>query len=211
MDAGAAFRLTWAGSCSYSCGRPGERAGPSCRSGSISFGGEVRVDRASSPSRWHTQGPDKVRRFTGAVDAFPILIDADNILGEAFAFKAIPNGILVAPNGRIDAIVAGKFDIRRPETRQLVETWLEGDDIRVGTPEATPSVSADGLGLLREAAAALRRDDRAEAIRLLKLAYPLDPDNYIIRKQLWAVENPERFYIGDIDKEWQRQQLERGL
>ena len=71
--------------------------------------------------------------------------------------------------------------------------------------------SAEALRLFREATAAIRRGDRVEAIRLLKLAYPLEPDNYIIRKQLWAIENPERFYGGDIDREWQDHQLEQGL
>ena len=39
----------------------------------------------------------------------------------------------------------------------------------------------------------------------------LAPDNFIIRKQIWAVEHPEKFYQGEIDYDWQQEQLERGL
>jgi hypothetical protein len=36
----------------------------------------------------------------------------------------------------------------------------------------------------------------------------LDPDNLVIRKQLWRADHPERF--GEvIDGDWQRQQLAR--
>lgn len=158
------------------------------------------------------QGPEAPRRFVEKVDAsFPTLLDADNLLGQTFGFKAIPNGLLVSPEGRIDGIVAGKFDIRRTEWKELVQTWLSGSEIPVFEPPANLNWSSEALALFRRASAAVRRGDRPEAIRLLKEAYPLEPDNYIIRKQLWAIEHPERFYAGDIDYEWQRQQLEQGL
>ena len=37
----------------------------------------------------------------------------------------------------------------------------------------------------------------------------LDPGNYLIRKQIWAVENPDKFYNGDVDYDWQREQTAR--
>lgn len=158
-----------------------------------------------------TQGPAAARPFVEGLDAFPTLIDTENILGKTFGFKAIPNGILVGPGGRIDSIVAGGFDIRRPETKELVEGWLAGSDIPILEPSRDAAWSKEAHDLFREAAAAIRRNDRDTAVRLLKLAYPLDPDNYIIRKQLWAIEHPRRFYAGEIDKDWQRRQLEEGL
>jgi len=40
----------------------------------------------------------------------------------------------------------------------------------------------------------------------------LEPDNYLIRKQIWAVEHPEKFYSSDaVDSDWQREQLRKGL
>ena len=39
----------------------------------------------------------------------------------------------------------------------------------------------------------------------------LEPDNYIIRKQIWAVQNPDRFYAGEVDYAWQKEQMAQGL
>jgi len=57
------------------------------------------------------------------------------------------------------------------------------------------------------AAERLEQGDRSAALRHLKLALKRDPNNWIIRKQIWATEHPERFYDGDVDFAWQKQQL----
>ena len=41
-------------------------------------------------------------------------------------------------------------------------------------------------------------------------ARDLEPDNWVIRKQIWAVENPEQFYAGQVDSNWQQQQISQG-
>ena len=38
----------------------------------------------------------------------------------------------------------------------------------------------------------------------------LEPDNWVVRKQIWAVEHPERFYDGDVDSAWQKEQIQQG-
>ena len=45
-----------------------------------------------------------------------------------------------------------------------------------------------------------------EALRWWKTARELDPHNFTVRKQVWMVEHPERFYP-TIDTEWQKEQL----
>jgi hypothetical protein len=70
--------------------------------------------------------------------------------------------------------------------------------------------SDEALRLFRQAGAAVRRGDRAAAVELLNEAFPLEPDNYIIRKQLWAIEHPEKFYLDDVDFDWQDEQLASG-
>jgi len=40
-------------------------------------------------------------------------------------------------------------------------------------------------------------------------ALALDPGNWIIHKQIWAVEHPEAFYEGAVDYGWQKKELER--
>lgn len=48
------------------------------------------------------------------------------------------------------------------------------------------------------------------ALARLKQARDLAPDNWRIRKQIWALENPEKFYdTASPDYDWQKQQLER--
>lgn len=159
-----------------------------------------------------SQGGEKARPYAEPVlSTFPTVVDADNLLGQAFGFKAIPNGILVGPDGRIDGIVPGRFDIRTPQTRELVTRWLAANEAPLPEDAAERDWSTEALTLFRRAGAAVRRGERAEAIRLLKQAYPLEPDNYIIRKQLWAIEHPEKFYGAEIDYDWQKQQLEQGL
>jgi hypothetical protein len=159
-----------------------------------------------------TQGAAKARPYAEPYFAsFPTVVDADNLLGQAFGFKAIPNGILVSPEGKVDAMIAGRFEIRQPETRDLVQRWLATDEVPLAEDSQDLVWSDEALRLFRQAGAAVRRGDREEAINLLKLAYPLEPDNYIIRKQLWAIEHPERFYGEEIDYAWQREQLAQGL
>ena len=65
----------------------------------------------------------------------------------------------------------------------------------------------DSNELFRQGQAAYRDGRVDEALVLWKQGVQLDPDNYIVRKQIWAVENPDRFYDGDVDYDWQRQQM----
>ena len=37
----------------------------------------------------------------------------------------------------------------------------------------------------------------------LKEAVRLDPQNWLIRKQLWAIDPPEAFYEGEVNYVWQ--------
>ena len=48
----------------------------------------------------------------------------------------------------------------------------------------------------------------AEALASWRAALALDPPNFTIRKQIWMVEHPEKFYP-TIDFAWQKEQLER--
>jgi hypothetical protein len=38
----------------------------------------------------------------------------------------------------------------------------------------------------------------------------IEPDNFNIRKQIWAIEHPDKFYDDKVDYAWQREQMERG-
>jgi len=48
----------------------------------------------------------------------------------------------------------------------------------------------------------------AEALTSWRAALELDPANFTVRKQIWMIEHPERFYP-TIDFDWQKEQLAR--
>lgn len=50
--------------------------------------------------------------------------------------------------------------------------------------------------------------EREKALAALRKAWALDPDNWVIRKQIWAIEHPEKFYPA-INTEWQREEIKK--
>ena len=143
---------------------------------------------------------------------FTTLVDQANTLSDLYGFKAIPNGFLIDEQGIVRFSQLGGFDIRRRETAEVLERWLSGQ-----SPEQEEE-SAAGLGVEHSEANALfregldhYRDGRTgEALALWRRGLEMSPDNYLIRKQIWAVESPERFYRGDVDYDWQREQIAKG-
>ena len=56
----------------------------------------------------------------------------------------------------------------------------------------------------------LQQGQQDAALNKLKQARDLDPDNWRIRKQIWAIENPGKFYTGKSpDYGWQSEQLKK--
>ena len=108
----------------------------------------------------------------------------------------------------------GGFDIRRRETAEVLERWVSGQN-----RAPTAKEPEDGFGaehseaneVFREGLGLYRDGRTEEALARWRQGLEYDPDNYLIRKQIWAVENPERFYDGDVDYGWQREQLAQGL
>ena len=54
----------------------------------------------------------------------------------------------------------------------------------------------------------LESGKKEEAMAEWRKALALDPKNWIIHKQIWAVEHPDKFYDGSVDYGWQKTQLE---
>ena len=65
--------------------------------------------------------------------------------------------------------------------------------------------------MFREGLEHYRAGRTGEALGHWRRGLELDPGNYLIRKQIWAVENPDKFYAGDVDYDWQREQTAKGL
>ena len=141
------------------------------------------------------------------------MVDEDNLLGELYGFKAIPNGLLIDEAGVLRHKIISAFDINLPDTADFLEQWLTSPskDLErkefVGEDVEEPG-SSIALSHFRRGVALKRLD---EAVAEWQKAVVLEPDNYLIRKQVWAAEHPEKFYSGDVDYDWQGEQLKAGL
>ena len=158
------------------------------------------------------QGAGMVRPYVEAAGAtFATLVDETNSLGRLYGYRAVPNLYLIEPDGTVARRELGTFNIRAPADRAALERWAGGDGVSPAHPdgaEAGPGTEAaalfaDGVGLYR-------RGRTDEALERWRRAAAIEPDNYNVRKQIWAVEHPERFYDGRVDYDWQREQIERG-
>lgn len=155
-------------------------------------------------------GADAVRLWTDRAGArFPTVIDADNRLGALLGYQAIPNGVLLDPQGVIRYAKFGGFEINRPDDVQAVEAAMRGVDGAAGSGKRAALSAADQervAGLLHAGTAKLEAGEREAGLAAWREALRLDPDNFIIRKQLWRADHPERF--GEtIDFAWQQRQL----
>ena len=107
----------------------------------------------------------------------------------------VPNGVLVDAGGTVRWAKFGGFSVDNPDDVAAVERFLAGE-------EAGPSPEGDppyALGPLeRELVATkvrlgrllLELGRREEAVAAWRSALRLDPENFTIRKQVWAAEHP---------------------
>jgi hypothetical protein len=159
------------------------------------------------------QGPDKARPFVNkARPDFPTVLDQTNLLSRLFGFKVVPNVVFIDKQGVIRYAKYGGFDIRKPEFAKLAEQWAvngsvdDASENKLGGADHSKAVI-----LFQQGEEHYRQGRVSEALALWRQAVALEPDNYVIRKQIWAVENPDKFYSGDVDYDWQRQQIDKGL
>ena len=68
-------------------------------------------------------------------------------------------------------------------------------------------VSVNRLEIIQFGLVLLEVGKKEEAMAEWRKALALDPQNWIIHKQIWAVEHPDKFYDGDVDYGWQKGQL----
>jgi len=123
----------------------------------------------------------------------------------------VPNGLLVDEDGVVRYAKYGGFDVANPEDVATVERFLAGGDPGP-SPEAAVPDSLDPRDrdlvetTMRLGRALAELGRREEAIATWREALRRDPKNLTIRKQIWAVEHPEKFHPA-IDWDWQRDRL----
>jgi hypothetical protein len=134
----------------------------------------------------------------------PVLVDRESELGRKLGFRIVPSGFFVDAEGLIRYRHTGDFDVADPRVRWNLDRFLAGEE--------TEPVDADGvmdplaLELFAEGVSRYAGGKPDEALGLWREALVLDPDNFLIRSQIWVLEHPERFYPA-VDREWQELQL----
>lgn len=157
--------------------------------------------------------PEAARKFyEEAGVTFIRGVDRDNLLWESLDFLVVPNGILVDDQGIVRYAKFGGFDIRKAADKAEVERFLARPISQAPAsqpgPAAGQAAAASRLSAnwFRLGVKALENGDKEAAAQYWRKALHLDPDNFVIRKQIWALEHPEQFYP-KINFDWQREQL----
>jgi tetratricopeptide (TPR) repeat protein len=107
------------------------------------------------------------------------------------------------------------INVKDQETLSMLEKWLSDPDYNAVLLRDMKLSNEPGAQTITEASARfqlglvlLEGGKKQEAIAEWRKALALDPQNWIIHKQIWAVEHPDKFYKGDVDYGWQKAQLE---
>jgi hypothetical protein len=140
----------------------------------------------------------------GSGVTFPILLDRTSLLGQVLGFRVVPTGVFVDAGGTVRYRHHSDFDIADPRDRHNLDRFLAGAPVE--TIDENERMVPAALELFAEGVEKFDRGDRAQAIDSWRRALELDPDNFLIRSQIWVVEHPERFYPA-VDRNWQEQQL----
>jgi len=136
-------------------------------------------------------------------------VDTENLLGLHFGFQAVPNAVFVDEAGIIQYAKFGGFDIRKPADRQLAEEFAGADQVLLTTTEQAAGGfnSDEARSHFNNGLLLFHNGNREQALTEWREGLAYEPENWIIRKQIWAIEHPERFYSGDVDFDWQREQI----
>lgn len=142
--------------------------------------------------------PDEAKEWAAAHRASdaattPERVTASNGAGRVRAFEALADWL---PR---DATV-------RANLAEAYHATGRDDDAEGAYRLALTLGASDASTHFRYGRLLLAQGRKDEGVASLKRALAVDPGNYVIRKQIWAVENPGRFYDGGIDWDWQKQQ-----
>jgi hypothetical protein len=144
---------------------------------------------------------------------FPHLVDENGASATALGFKVVPNGVLIDEEGVVRYRKFGGFDVHKPDDLAAVERFARGEDPGPspnGATSYTLSVTEQELVAthLRLGSLLVSHGRQYEGIAEWRAALRVDPQNLVIRKQIWAALHPEKFEP-TIDWAWQRETIER--
>lgn len=162
------------------------------------------------------QGPEVVRPWVAAGGVtFPTLVDSTDVMARAFGLAAVPIAFFLGADGRLVEPPTSANPADDAQRSQIL-AWARGERERPGLerdarrpPADQPAVAA-GQAWWRLASLALAEGRADDARAHLEKAFELDPANWLVRKQRWALDEPDRFYEGMIDTDWQKEQMTAG-
>ena len=107
------------------------------------------------------------------------------------------------------------INVADQETLAMLEKWVSDPDYNAKLLRDMKPLDERNAQVTNEASARfqlglvlLEVGKKEEAMAEWRKALALDPQNWIIHKQIWAVEHPDKFYDGGVDYSWQKAQLE---
>ncbi len=127
-------------------------------------------------------------------------------------YNAIPNGIFLDEEGIVRYICLAGFSVDNDEhfraVRRLIDGEIEQIDEDAGSDSTSNDVLRRELSDTKFALAVqyLSQNRTDDALAELQSALELNPNNFVIRKQIWAIKFPEKFHP-TIDRTWQKEQL----
>ena len=156
------------------------------------------------------QGESRLRPIVEASGArFPVLVDRASEVAALFGFQITPSGVFLDPAGVVRYVHGSaddQFDVADPRVRVNLHLHLAG---RTPHPvDFEPGMSSEALGIFGEGTVLFAAGQIVRAIEMWRRALALDPDNFLIRSQIWAAERPDRFWPV-VDRDWQQAQLLR--
>jgi hypothetical protein len=151
------------------------------------------------------QGEERVRPIVEERDVtFPVLVDRESALARELGFRIVPTGFFVDGDGVVRYRHTNDFDVADPRVRWNLDRFLVGEDTE--PPAEDERMSPEALELFARGVSVYAEGNADEALALWRDALALDPDNFVVRSQIWALEHPDRFYPA-VDREWQELQL----
>jgi hypothetical protein len=151
------------------------------------------------------QGEERVRPVVEERDVgFTVLVDRASVLGRLLGFRVVPSGFFVDAEGAVRYRHVDDFDIADPRVRWNLERFLVGQPTE--SPDEDGRMDPVALERFAEGVEHYSAGRENEALAVWRAALERDPDNFVIRSQIWAVEHPEHFWPA-VDREWQEFQL----
>ena len=147
----------------------------------------------------------------GADVTFPVLVDEEGQSSSRFGFKAVPNGVLIDEDGTIRWAKYGGFSVENADDVAIVRHFFAGEPVEpYAQPDApyvlTEEQSDEVERLVQQGHQLAEQGQMPDAVQTWRKALDMDPENLVIRKQIWAARFPEKFHPV-IDWDWQKTQL----